>query len=110
MRFLFAVMADRRATVAATPGEAAAIDSFNDRIGAAGHRIMAAGVAAPDAAYVVDNRSGLATITEGPVVDADDFMAGFWIIEAPNDEVARSLATDASAACNRRIEVRPFLR
>jgi hypothetical protein len=37
-------------------------------------------------------------------------MAGFWIIEAENDTVAHALATEASKACNRPIEVRPFLR
>jgi hypothetical protein len=37
-------------------------------------------------------------------------MAGFWIIEAENDTVAQALAAEASKACNRPIEVRPFLR
>ncbi|MBU6317719.1 MAG: hypothetical protein KGR47_14495 [Acidobacteria bacterium] len=110
MRYLFAVLADRTATVAASQTEAAAIDAFNDRIEAAGQRVMAAGVAAPDRAVVFDNRDGGGHIFTGPAVDSDVFMAGFWVIEAENDSIARSLALEASAACNRRIEVRPFLR
>lgn len=110
MRYLFAVLADRTARVAASPDEVAAIDAFNDRIEAAGQRVMAAGVAAPDQAVVFDNRDGLGQVTSGPAVDSDIFMAGFWVIEAENDSEARSLALEASAACNRRIEVRPFLR
>lgn len=110
MRYLFAVIANRNVQVPATEGEAEAIDAFNARIETAGHRIMAAGVAAPDRARLYDNRDGRGLVTEGPAVDTDEFMAGFWVIEADNDSVAHSLALEASQACNRRIEVRPFLR
>ena len=33
----------------------------------------------------------------------------FWIIEAPDLDVALKLATEGSKACNRKVEVRPFL-
>jgi hypothetical protein len=88
----------------------AAIDSFNEKIEAAGQRIMAAGIATPNQAVVFDFRGTNDSITRGPIVDSDLFMAGFWIIEAENDTVAHALATEASKACNRPIEVRPFLR
>jgi hypothetical protein len=87
-----------------------AIYSFNEKIEAAGQRIMAAGIATPDQAVVFDFRGTRDSITYGPVVDSDMFMAGFWIIEAENDTVAHALAAEASKACNRPIEVRPFLR
>jgi hypothetical protein len=35
-------------------------------------------------------------------------MAGFWIMDAPDLDVALKLAAEASQACNRRIEVRPM--
>lgn len=85
-----------------------AIDAFNDKIENAGQRVMAAGVAAPDRAVVFDNRGGRGLVNKGPAVDSDLFMAGFWIIEADDDEV-HVLAAEASHACNRPIEVRPFL-
>jgi hypothetical protein len=88
----------------------AAIDSFNEKIEVAGQRIMAAGIAAPNESVVFDFRGTNDSITRGPIVDSDLFMAGFWIIEAENDTVAHALATEASKACNRPIEVRPFLR
>lgn len=109
MRYLFAVIADRNSHVTATEAEMGAINAFNDRIIADGHQIMAAGVASPDAAVVFDNRDGRGLVTEGPVVDSAEFMAGFWVIDAADGEVARALAAEASLACNRRIEVRPFL-
>jgi hypothetical protein len=43
------------------------------------------------------------------VVDADDFMAGLWIIDAPSESDVHRLAGEASQVCNRRIEVREIL-
>ncbi len=110
MRYLFAVIANRTGEVLADHDEMTAIDSFNEKIEAAGQRIMAAGIATPDRAVVFDFRGTRDSITHGTVVDSDLFMAGFWIIEAENDTVAHALAAEASKACNRPIEVRPFLR
>lgn len=109
MRYLFAVIASRSDESPASAGEMAAIDAFNDRIEVAGQRVMAAGVASPDRARLFDNRSGLGRVSNGPAVDSDLFMAGFWVIDADDDSVAHRLAAEASLACNRMIEVRPFL-
>ena len=110
MRYLFAVIANRTGEVLADYDEMAAIDSFNEKIEVAGQRIMAAGIAAPNESVVFDFRGTNDSITRGPIVESDLFMAGFWIIEAENDSVAHALAAEASKACNRPIEVRPFLR
>lgn len=107
MRYLFAVLDDR--TNSATAGEKDAINAFNDRLESGGHRILAAGLVAPPDGSVVDNRSGLGSVERGPASDTTPYMAGFWVIEAPSDAEAMTLALDASAACNRRIEVRRFL-
>ena len=110
MRYIFAVIANRIGEIQADHDEMTAIDAFNEKIEAAGQRIMAAGVAAPDQAIVFDFRGNRESIVREPIVDSDLFMAGFWIIEAENDTVAHTLAAEASHACNRPIEVRPFLR
>jgi hypothetical protein len=47
--------------------------------------------------------------TDGPFVESKEYMAGFWIIEAPDLDVALKLAAEGSKACNRKVEVRPFL-
>ena len=88
----------------------AAIDAFNLKIESAGQRVMAAGVAAPDHAVTVDNRDGGGHVHHGPAIDSELFMSGFWVIEAEDDATAHNLALEASKACNRLIEVRPFLR
>ena len=107
MRYLVSVIDDK--TNSGTPSETAAIDVFNDRLAADGHWVFAAGLASPSAATVIDNRGGEALFSDGPFVESKEYLAGFWIIEAPDLDVALKLAADGSKACNRKVEVRPFL-
>ncbi|HEX5525185.1 MAG TPA: YciI family protein [Pedococcus sp.] len=107
MQYLVSVIHDQPGL--ATPSEMAAIDAFNDRLQAEGHWVFAGGLASPRAATVVDNRGGEAVFTDGPFVESKEFLAGFWILEAHDLDVALKLATEGSKACNRKIEVRPFL-
>ena len=109
MQYLVSVIADDD-THFGTPTEMAAIDVFNERLQAGGYWVFAGGLAAPSAATVIDNRGdGEALLVDGPFVESKEYLAGFWIIEAPDLDVALRLATDGSKACNRKIEVRPFL-
>jgi hypothetical protein len=107
MQYLVSVIHD--AVDLATDDEMAAIDEFNDRLRAEGHWVFAGGLGGPDTATVIDNRRGEAVLTDGPFVESKEYLAGFWIIEAPDLDVALRLATEGSRACNRKIEVRPFL-
>ncbi len=93
----------------ATPDEMAATDAFNDRLEAEGHWVFAGGLAAPSTATVIDNRGAEALFTDGPYVESKEYLAGFWVIKAADLDVALKLASDGSKACNRRVEVRPFL-
>ena len=88
----------------------AAIDAFNDRLQADGHWVFAGGLGSPSTATVIDNRSGEAVFTDGPFLESKEYLAGFWVIEAPDLDVALKLAAEGSKACNRKVEVRPFLR
>jgi len=107
MQYLVSVIDDQ--TGSATPTEMAAIDAFNDRLRAEGRWVFAAGVGAPSTATVIDNRGGEAVFTDGPFLESKEYLAGFWIIEAPDLDVALKLAAEGSKACNRKVEVRPFL-
>jgi hypothetical protein len=108
MQYLVSVIDDRANS--GTPEEDAAIDVFNDRLKAEGHWVFAGGLAAPSTATVIDNRGGgEAMVTDGPFLESKELVAGFWILEAPDLDVALKLATEGSKACNRKIEVRPFL-
>jgi hypothetical protein len=107
MQYLVSVIADRANS--GTPEEMAAIDVFNDRLKAEGHWVFAGGLAAPSSATVIDNRGAEPVFTDGPFVESKEFLAGFWIMEATDLDVALKLAAEGSKACNRKVEVRPFL-
>ncbi len=107
MQYMVSVIHDRADS--GTPEEMAAIRAFNERLRAEGHWVFAGGLAAPATATVIDNRGGEALVTDGPFLESKEFLAGFWIIEASDLDVALKLATEGSKACNRKVEVRPFL-
>jgi hypothetical protein len=92
-----------------TPEEMAAIDVFNDRLQAEGHWVFGGGLGSPTTATVIDNRGGEAMLTDGPFLESKEYLAGFWVIEAPDPDVALELAAEGSKRCNRKVEVRPFL-
>ena len=108
MQYLLSVIAEGDGT--ATTTEMAAIDVFNDRLQAEGHWVFAGGLAAPSTATVVDNRDGAAIFTDGPFVETKEHLAGFWVVESADLDAALRLAAEGSKACNRKVEVRPFLR
>ena len=107
MQYLLSVIHDK--TDLATPEEMAAIDAFNDRLQADGRWVFAGGLGFPATATTVDNRDGEAMFTDGPFLESKEYLAGVWIIEAPDLDVALELAAQGSKACHRKVEVRPFL-
>jgi hypothetical protein len=107
MQYLVSVIDDT--TGLATPDEMTAVDTFNERITAEGHWVFAGGLGAPSTATVIDNRGREALFTDGPFVESKEYLAGFWIIEAADLDEALKLAAEGSKACNRKVEVRPFL-
>jgi hypothetical protein len=107
MHYLVSVIDDTAGL--ATPDEMVAINAFNDRLKAEGHWVFAGGLATPSSATVIDNRGARAMVTDGPFLESKEYLAGFWIIEAPDLDVALNLAAQASTHCNRKVEIRPFV-
>jgi len=94
MQYLVSVIDDK--TNSGTPDEMAAINVFNDRLQAEGHWVFAGGLGSPSAATVVDNRGGEALFTDAPFVESKEYFVGFWIMEAPDLDVALKLAAEGS--------------
>ena len=107
MRFLISVIDNQTGT--ATSDEIAAIDAFNDGLRERGQFIFAGGLSSPDFAKVIDNRNNIVEITGGPLHHGNEYLSGFWIVEAKDEAAALALANGASLACNRRVELRPLL-
>ena len=106
MHYLLSVIDD-----VATPGpadEPGAVGSFNQQLKDDGYWVFAGGLESLDSATVVDARAGDTTVTDGPFAESKEYLAGFWVIEADDLDVALRLAAGGSRACRRKIEVRPF--
>jgi hypothetical protein len=93
----------------ATASEDVAIAAFDDRLRRDGRWVFAGGLGEPSTASVVDNRGEQPVLTDGPYVESKEHLAGFWIVELPDLDVALHVAEQGSKACHRKIEVRPFL-
>ena len=87
----------------------AATGAFNDKLKAEGYWVFGGGLAPATTATVVDGRGETPVMTDGPYLETKEVIGGFWVIEAPDLDVALELATEGSKACNRKVEVRPFL-
>ncbi|WP_407666870.1 YciI family protein [Nakamurella alba] len=81
---------------------------FNDQLQADGHFVFANGLANASTATVVDGQGEIPLFTDGPYLEAKEYIAGFWIIEAEDLDQALSIAAGASKACRGKVEVRPF--
>jgi hypothetical protein len=113
MHYLISVIDDAQTIAAdsndsAAQNEVSAVDVFNDKLVAEGHLVYANGLAAPEAATVIDNRGEEPVVIDGPFLESKEFLGGLWIIEAPNLDVALKLAAEGSRSCNRKVELRPF--
>ncbi len=106
MHYLLSVVAD--GTELDGPGVDAAIDMFNDKLRAGSYWVFADGLASPTTATVVDARGEVPVFTDGPFAETKEYLAGFWVIDARDLDVALKLAAEGSKACNRKVEVRPF--
>lgn len=83
-------------------------DAFNDRLRAEGYWVFAGGLQAGSTATVVDGQGETPVMTDGPYLETKEGIGGFWVIDAPDLDVALRLAAEASKACRGKIEVRPF--
>lgn len=112
MQFLVNVIDSGQAAAAgrtdsATEAEYAAVGALNERLVADGQILFAGGLTAPDEAFVVDARGdGDPDVSDGSVFTGDEYVAGFWVLDLPDDDTARRIAHEASVACNRKIELR----
>lgn len=56
----------------------------------------------------VDGTGDKPVVTDGPYLESKEYIGGFWVIDAPDLDVALRLAAEGSKACRGKVEVRPF--
>lgn len=81
---------------------------FNEKLHADGYWVFAGGLQPAATATVVDGQGPSPVMTDGPYLETKEALGGFWVIEAPDLDVALRLAAEGSAACGGKVEVRPF--
>jgi hypothetical protein len=86
----------------------AATGAFNDKLKADGYWVFAGGLQPASTATVVDGQGEKPVMTDGPYLETKEVIGGFWVIDAPDLDVALNLAADGSKACRGKVEVRPF--
>jgi hypothetical protein len=74
----------------------AATGVFNERLRELGHWVFADGLGPATAATVVDGQGAEPVFTDGPYLESKEYLGGFWIIEAPDLDVALKLAAEGS--------------
>ena len=85
-----------------------AVDRYNTKAREAGIWVFAGGLTPNDLASVVDATGPEPIITDGPYLETKELIGGFWVFELPDLDAALAWATEASAACGGKVEVRPF--
>jgi hypothetical protein len=86
----------------------AATGAFNDKLHAEGYWVFAGGLEPATTATVVDGQGDKPVMTDGPYLETKEVIGGFWVIDAPDLDVALRLAAEGSRACRGKVEVRPF--
>jgi hypothetical protein len=86
----------------------AAVEAFNESLRAEGYWVFAGGLQEASTATVVDGRDETPVMTDGPYLETKEVIGGFWVVEAPDLDVALRLAAEGSRACLGKVEVRPF--
>ena len=84
----------------------AVTNKFNTDLQEAGAFLFAGGLHPPSSAKTVEATDGEPIVVDGPFVEAPEYVGGFWIIEAADQDAAVRWAIQASKALGGRIEVR----
>lgn len=84
----------------------AAAGAFIEELTASGALVAAGGLMPPSTATTVDGTGAEPVTTPGPYVEAPEYLGGFWVVEAADEDAALAWATKAAVALRGRVEVR----
>ncbi|KQY60602.1 hypothetical protein ASD11_02740 [Aeromicrobium sp. Root495] len=84
------------------------VDAFNTELQASGSWVFAGGLQPIEASTTVDATGAEPILTDGPFSESKEFLGGFWIIDVADLDAALDWARRGSAACQGKVEVRPF--
>jgi hypothetical protein len=82
---------------------------FMDTITTSGEMVGAHALADPSQSAVVRGRPGASTVTDGPFLEAKEYMGGFYVVDCENIERAHELAAMIPGTDRLPVEVRPVI-
>ena len=87
------------------------ISALNEEMDAAGARFFAGGLeSASHAKSLRKQPDGNVFITDGPYLEAKEYIGGFWILQCADMDEALAWGRKAVVACRAPVEVRAFLK
>lgn len=87
----------------------AAHERFEATTSASGELVGFAALDAPEVTATVRVRDGVPAVTDGPYIEAKEFLAGYYVVDTATPERAHELAALIPDARYTAIEVRPVV-
>jgi hypothetical protein len=84
-------------------------EGFQQRLKESGELVGFAALADPSNSKVVRVRDGAPAVTDGPFVEAKEFLAGYYVVDCESVERAAELAAQMPEARFSGVEVRPVM-
>ena len=113
MRYLCMIYATSTQMDAIPPTELPAFVNahldYDDALKARGQLIASEGLESADKAVVVRMRKGKLSVTDGPFVETNEQLGGFYLVDAASDEEALHIAAGIPSVRVGSIEVWPVL-
>jgi len=91
------------------PVEIAKYDAFATRYRETGELFGAYGLADAVNAKLVRRVDGAPAVTDGPYLEAKEYIASFWLLDCESEERARQIAADLPHAHEQPVELWPIL-
>ncbi|MGZ0149593.1 YciI family protein [Kribbella sp. WER1] len=80
--------------------------ALEQELATTGELISSEGLMPPEEGRIVRIRDGQQVVTDGPFGESKEQLAGFYLVDAADDEHAQALAGRVSAAVGDRVELR----
>jgi hypothetical protein len=113
MKYLCMIFASDAQMSAVPPTEMAAFVNehldYDDQLRASGHFVESEALEAASTAAVVRVRNGRLSVTDGPFIETNEQLGGFYLVEAASEDEAVRLAAGIPSARVGSIELRPVL-
>ena len=109
MRFMLIIKADTNTEAGVLPSKelVAAMDEFNEKMVQAGVLLAAEGLhPSSKGARITFHGGGKRTVTDGPFTEAEELIAGFWLIQVKSKEEAIEWASRAPFGGGTEVEIR----